>query len=139
MLHTCGSISKTKIWKDAIGIECNLKNVLCSAEKSSVIWAEPHSRSSAELFGRTERSVGHYRTAIIDSMAIFNEKNHFKCIFGLNLKKKEYTYNTKFLHHMDVNFGSFFLCAKICLVCHDSPCEYQTLYHLFDYVKWINQ
>ena len=34
------------------------KKVLCSAEKSSVIWAEPHSRSSAEQFGRTERSVG---------------------------------------------------------------------------------
>ena len=36
------------------------KKVLCSAEKSSVIWAEPHSRSSAEQFGRTERLVGHY-------------------------------------------------------------------------------
>ena len=28
-----------------------------SAEKSSVILAEPNSRSSAEQFGRTERSV----------------------------------------------------------------------------------
>ena len=56
-----GSFSKTKIWKDAIGIEFNTKKkVLCSAEKSSVIWAEPHSRSSAALFGRTERWVGHY-------------------------------------------------------------------------------
>ena len=36
------------------------KKVLCSAEKSSVIWAEPHGKSSAEQFGRTERSVGHY-------------------------------------------------------------------------------
>jgi hypothetical protein len=36
------------------------KKVLCSAEKSSVIWAEPHNRSSAEQFGRTERSVYHY-------------------------------------------------------------------------------
>ena len=42
-------------------IEGNAKKVLCSAEKSSVIWAEPHSGSSAEQFGRTERSVGHYR------------------------------------------------------------------------------
>ena len=41
-------------------MECNMKKVLCSAEKSSVIWAEPHGRSSAEQFGRTERSVGHY-------------------------------------------------------------------------------
>ena len=50
-----------KIWKDAIGIECNTKKkVLCSAEKSSVIWAEPHSRSSAEQFGQIEHSVGHY-------------------------------------------------------------------------------
>ena len=38
------------------------KKVLCSAEKSSVIWAEPHSRSSAEQFCRTERSVDHYIT-----------------------------------------------------------------------------
>ena len=30
-----------------------MKKVLCSAEKSSVIWAEPHSRSSAEQFGRS--------------------------------------------------------------------------------------
>ena len=30
------------------------KKVLCSAEKGSVIWAEPNSRSSAE------RLVGHY-------------------------------------------------------------------------------
>ena len=36
------------------------KKVLCSAEKSSVIWAEPHSKSSAEQFDRTERSVYHY-------------------------------------------------------------------------------
>ncbi len=36
------------------------KKVLCSAEKCSVVWAIPNSRSSAEQFGRTERSVGHY-------------------------------------------------------------------------------
>ena len=41
-----------------------MKKVLCTAEKSSVIWAKPHSRSSAQQFGRTERSVGHY---IIDN------------------------------------------------------------------------
>ena len=29
------------------------KKILCSAEKSSVIWAEPHSRSLAEQLGRT--------------------------------------------------------------------------------------
>ena len=36
------------------------KKVLCSAEKSSDIWAEPHSRSLAEQFGQSELSVGHY-------------------------------------------------------------------------------
>ena len=36
------------------------RKVLCSAEKSSVIWVELHSRSSAEQFGGTERSVYHY-------------------------------------------------------------------------------
>ena len=54
------SLSETKIWKDAIGIECNIKKVLCSAEKSSIIWAERHSSCLAEQFGQTERSVGHY-------------------------------------------------------------------------------
>ena len=33
------------------------KKILCSAEKSFVIWAEPHSRSSAEQFSWTKRSV----------------------------------------------------------------------------------
>ena len=61
---TYGLLRKTKICKDAIGIECNMKKVLCSAEKSSVIWAEPHSRSSAEQFGRTERSVYHYQVVV---------------------------------------------------------------------------
>ena len=37
-----------------------MKKVLCSAEKSSVIWAKPHTRSLAEQFGQTEHSVGHY-------------------------------------------------------------------------------
>ena len=36
------------------------KKVLCSAEKSFVIWAEPHSRSSTKQSGRTYRSAGHY-------------------------------------------------------------------------------
>ena len=62
-LRTYGSLSKTKLWKGAIGIERNMKKVLCSAEKSSVIWAEPHGRSLAEQFGRTERSVGYYQVA----------------------------------------------------------------------------
>ena len=57
-----GSLSKKKYErKDPIGIECNMKEVLCSADKSSFIWAYK-SRSSAEQFGQTERSVGHYST-----------------------------------------------------------------------------
>ena len=47
-----------------------MKKVLCSAEKSSVIWAEPHSKSSAEQFGRTERSVYHYITGIRHSISL---------------------------------------------------------------------
>ena len=49
------------MWFIMMPLALNLvqKKVLCSAEKSSVIWAEPHSRSSAEQFGWTERSVGH--------------------------------------------------------------------------------
>ena len=39
---TFGSLSKKKYER------MPLEKVLCSAEKSSVIWAEPHSRSSAE-------------------------------------------------------------------------------------------
>ena len=50
-------VIKQKKWKNAIGIEFNTKKVLCSTEKSSVILAEPHSRSSTEQFCRTERHV----------------------------------------------------------------------------------
>ena len=46
------------------------KNVLCSAEKISVIWAEPHSRSSAEQVGPTKLSVGHYLVSISRSDSI---------------------------------------------------------------------
>ena len=45
-------IKQNKDKKDAIAIEYNMKKVLCSAEKNSVIWAEQ--------FGWTERLVGHY-------------------------------------------------------------------------------
>ena len=58
-LRTYGLLSKTKIWKDAIGIERNMKKVLCSAEKNSVILAETHSRSLTEQFSWTEGSIGH--------------------------------------------------------------------------------
>ena len=33
MTRTCLSFSKTKIQKEAIGIECNMKKYLCSADK----------------------------------------------------------------------------------------------------------
>ena len=56
-----GSLSKKKYErKDPIGIECNMKEVLCSADKSSVILAEPDSRSLAKKFSQTERLVGYY-------------------------------------------------------------------------------
>ena len=74
-LQTCGSLSKTKIWKDAIGIDCNKKKkVLCSAEKSSVIWAESHSRCLAEQFGQTERSVDHYNAYASSEKAFHIER-----------------------------------------------------------------
>ena len=52
---------QAKLKYERMPLELNViqKKVLCSAEKSSVIWAEPHSKSSAEQFGRTERSVNH--------------------------------------------------------------------------------
>ena len=74
ILQKCGSLNKTKIWRYAIGIECNLKKVLCSAEKSYVIWAKHHSRSSAQQFGQTERLVGHLclsRSCIIGGRGVF--------------------------------------------------------------------
>ena len=46
-------IKQNKDKKDAIAIEYNMKKVLCSAEKSSVIWAKPHSRSSAKPNSRS--------------------------------------------------------------------------------------
>ena len=42
------------------------KKVLCSAEKGSVIWAEPNSRSSAEQFCQTKRSVGKHFILTLD-------------------------------------------------------------------------
>ena len=66
------------ICKDTIGIERNMKKVLCSAEKSSVIWAEPHSRSSAEQFCQTERLFGHYFAVIRGNS---NEKMKFVSCF----------------------------------------------------------
>ena len=45
------------VHNDAIVIEFSTKKVLCSAEKSSVIWAEPHSRSSAEPNVRSVTNV----------------------------------------------------------------------------------
>ena len=59
---------------------CNMKNVLCSAEKSSVIWAEPDSKSSAEQFNRTERSVYPY---YVDKMRGEGVK---KCLFLSTLR-----------------------------------------------------
>ena len=32
-LQTCGSLSKIKIWKDAIGIDCNKKKKFCVLQK----------------------------------------------------------------------------------------------------------
>ena len=54
-----------------------MKNVLCSAEKSSVICAEPHSRSSAEQFVRTERSVNHY--PVYKNYKGFSDKLSYNC------------------------------------------------------------
>ena len=45
--------------KGCIGIERNTKKKFCVLQKK-VIWAKPHSRSSAKQFGRTKHSVGHY-------------------------------------------------------------------------------
>ena len=77
--RTCGSLSKTKIWKDAIGIECNTrkKNVLCSAEKSSVIWAEPHIRSLAKpnILSVNTMAYGCQFSCPLGMGAIWNEKN----------------------------------------------------------------
>ena len=50
---------------------------LCSAEKSSVICAEPHSRSSAEQFVRTERSVNHY--PVYKNYKGFSDKLSYNC------------------------------------------------------------
>ena len=88
ILQKCGSLNKTKIWRYAIGIECNLKKVLCSAEKSSVIWAKHHSRSSAQQFGQTERSDGHFhsnRSCIIDGRGYLLSLPHcFRRSYELN-------------------------------------------------------
>jgi hypothetical protein len=62
---------KLKIFKVAILKKIQnivKKKVLCSAEKGSVIWAEPNSRCSAEQFCQTKRSVSHYIAGICFKM-----------------------------------------------------------------------
>ena len=59
-----GHLAKQKYERMPLALNVIQKKVRCSAEKSSVIWAEPHSRSSAKLFGRTELSVCHYEAGI---------------------------------------------------------------------------
>ena len=73
-----GHLAKQKYERMPLALNVMRKKVLCSAEKSSVIWAEPHSRSSAEQFGRTERSVGHY----------FSEYMNFNSLTKKILKEK---------------------------------------------------
>ena len=41
------------------------KKFCVQKQKSSAIWAKPHSRDSAKQLGRTERLVGHYVPGII--------------------------------------------------------------------------
>ena len=53
-----------------LALNVTQEKVLCSAEKSSVIWAEPHSRGSAEQFCRSERLVSHC-LAILFRFGIF--------------------------------------------------------------------
>ena len=43
-----GHLAKQKYERMPLALNVIQKKVLCSAEKSSVIWAKPHSRSSAE-------------------------------------------------------------------------------------------
>ena len=69
--HTCGSLSKTKIWKDAIGIECNTKKKFCVLQKKVLSFGpnrtvEVRPNSSAEP---NVRSVTSAHQAVITSKA----------------------------------------------------------------------
>ena len=59
LVNTLFNVSDVKVAILKNAMHSKEKKVLCSAEKGSVIWAKPNSRSSAEQFCRTERSVGH--------------------------------------------------------------------------------
>ena len=63
-----------------------IKKKLCSAEKSSVIWAEPHSRSLAKKFGQTERSVGHYNKEWFDK-ELLALRNNFRVTKKFHIAK----------------------------------------------------
>ena len=65
------------------------KKVLCYAEKSSVIWAEPHSRSSAEQFDRTEHSFDHYDVDYVYDSYITKGQEISKAIFLETLLPKK--------------------------------------------------
>jgi len=55
------------------------KKVMFSAEKGSVIWAEPNSKSSAKQFCQTEWSVGHY----VDPLYIYKMFPKFKFVLDI--------------------------------------------------------
>ena len=67
MPHICGSLSKTKIWKDAISIACNTKKKFCVLQKKILSFgpnctvevrpnssAEPNVRSVTTLLSNTQ-------------------------------------------------------------------------------------
>ena len=95
-----------------------MKNVLCPAEKSSVIWAKPHSRSLAEQFGRTECSVNHY---LLNCNLM--QKPQFKYVNSLKIKFFD---NFNFWNSLFWIWALFFLTPK---------CNRVQPKKLFDFIK----
>ena len=76
-------IKQNKIWKDAIGIECNTKKKFCVLQKKFLSFG--HSESSAEQFCQTELSVGHYSPYAVVKFIYFEKVTIFCKIFAVDL------------------------------------------------------
>jgi hypothetical protein len=75
--HTCGSLSKTKILKDDIGIECNTKKKFCVLQKK-VLSFGPNRTVEVRLNSSAEPNVRSVTTPLIHGDFMFPFVKVFK-------------------------------------------------------------
>ena len=73
--RTCGSLSKTKIWKDAIGIECSTKKKFCVLPKkvlsfgpNRTVEVRPNSSAESNVRSVTTTSTLHRHATLAQKL-----------------------------------------------------------------------